>query len=860
MVSYFSKSPLPSGSPRNKDMSMVSYSDDDLQMQPTTSLDSSSVLDDNTGDVSSLHSESEDSEGLQFIPGGLMTPSKQPSASILNRSSLSTASTVKREEDRLLMLAKHPNATDDQVRQALYEKELSKVARDSRRQEMERMKVVEEGAENKIAPNQQVRFSSAFPVDADTGEAWDRQPKRGNSHATSITSNTSGTSISGTPADQHGETSFDRAWEDVENPSSLPAAQKKSSTWKFWRRVLPLEDSASVQNDSSIQSPHDMSVSMTSDKTPKISNVNEAARAKRIRQQTGLLTCHDRWEQLCYKLFKTWQGRVVLLLVLILIAAVIWTAMVALGEEDSKDGPASTNEALGDPQRPFFPEFPTASPVETTSPSDSVPDTVSSQPTISPESRAPVEAPPTDAPTFAHTSNPTTAMPTGLDATSSPTRTPTLTPTRAPTLRPTRLPTSRPTLSPIHMPTQSPAADFLGSPSLASMGNPIVGSAPGQRFGQTVALSSDGSVMAIGAPFATNGSLEQTGMVQVFEWISESWQPRGLPIMGRNDGDQFGSDLGLSGDGSILVVAEPTHDGPAGTRSGNVRTFLYDDESSYVSTGAELPGTAAADHFGFSIALSQNGKRLVVGAPYHDNGGPNRNVSGHAIVYDFQEADATWLPMATMTGTSHLDWFGHEVGISDDGLIMCVGAPRNVEFGGYVRCHNLDTNEVMGEMITNDIQPRRYDDMFGHALKIDSSRGDDLGTQVAIGAPGKNRGALDGGAVAVFEFDKSKQDWNQVGEPIVANSPEAEDEFGFSVDFRKGILVVGSPGRGQVERYVFVEDGRSSEWRRHSSTLIGSLDSNFGHSVSFQDDQLVVGSAETAGENTGMVEVFRANR
>jgi hypothetical protein len=131
---------------------------------------------------------------------------------------------------------------------------------------------------------------------------------------------------------------------------------------------------------------------------------------------------------------------------------------------------------------------------------------------------------------------------------------------------------------------------------------------------------------------------------------------------------------------------------------------------------------------------------------------------------------------------------------------------------------------------------------------------------VAIGAPGKNRVVSDSGIVAVYEYDSAQKVWNQLGELIAANSPEAEDELGFSLDFREGVLVVGSPGRAQVDRYVLVDGGDSSEWKRHSSTLTGSADSSFGYSVALRGDRLVVGSAETSGENTGMVNVYESSK
>jgi len=360
----------------------------------------------------------------------------------------------------------------------------------------------------------------------------------------------------------------------------------------------------------------------------------------------------------------------------------------------------------------------------------------------------------------------------------------------------------------------------------------------------------------------------QAGMVQVFEWTDDSggfWRPRGFPLVGRNEGDQFGSAVALSSDGSILVVSEPMYDGPAGDRSGNVRAFVYTVNANapgggeYRNLGQEMYGSAASDHFGLSLSISADGRRLAVGAPYHDNGGANRNVSGQVMVFDYlptANPGGTWTPIATMAGIDHLDWFGWKVDLADDGKFLCVGAPRNLAFGGYVQCHDLTTNRVMGDAIRNRVEPLRYDDNFGHSIKV--KKANDNSIWVAIGAPGKNNRALDSGMAIVYKYDAAGDEWSILGQPIFADTPRAQDELGFAIDLYDDILVLGSPGRATVDRYVLQGDDASSAlWERHPAPLTGGADSSFGYAVNQRGDRLAVGSAETGGENTGMVNVYQ---
>jgi hypothetical protein len=833
-----------------------------------------------------------DSEGLGLqIPSGYLSPSSKRGSPLSNKgrtvSSSPTKMTGIKDEDRLLMLAKHPNATEEQVIQTLVRQQQAKEARQQQKEQQQLQK-----AQDQPLPRQQhqVTFSPAFPVDADTGEAWDRQPKAqrwsGSSAGTSMTSRASSTISAPRPTD----TSFDRAWASHSEVEEL-APPKQSILLKFWRRVFPYPLGTSVQDrDDSVVSKQDasMSISMASDKTPKISNVDEKARAKRIRQQAGYLSWGDRWEQFRYKMLRTRQSLLVLGLLLILIVAIVVTIITALASQ-SDDKPVSSSQGGQNPPLPvggtliprpdgdnFMTNIPTFSPTAALVPDVSTPPSPSQSggQTSTPTGR-PITSTPTATPTSRPTLRPTTPAPTVPDATRSPTRRPTPSPTRTPTFRPTAQPTARPTLRPVAPPTATPAAltqpptalNFLESPPLAAVGASLAGNQPDQRFGQAVALSDDGRVIAVGAPSTTIDNLDQAGMVQVFAWIDEnggSWQPRGFPLVGRNEGDQFGSAVALSADGSILVVSEPMHDGPAGDRSGNVRAFVYSGNTNgpsggeYRGLGQEMYGSAASDHFGLSLSLSADGRRLAVGAPYHDNGGPSRNVSGQVTIFDYRPNDTpggTWQPIATMAGTDHLDWFGWKVDLEDTGQFLCVGAPRNLAFGGYVQCYDLATNKVMGGVIRNSIAPIRYDDNFGHSIRV-ASAGNSI--RLAIGAPGKNNRALDAGMAVVYEYDVPGDKWSMLGEPIVADSPGPKDELGFAIDLQDNILVIGSPGRGQVDRYVLQSgDGPSALWQRHPDSLTGTPTSSFGYAVNQRGDRLAVGSAETAGENTGMVNVFQ---
>lgn len=135
------------------------------------------------------------------------------------------------------------------------------------------------------------------------------------------------------------------------------------------------------------------------------------------------------------------------------------------------------------------------------------------------------------------------------------------------------------------------------------------GVAAHDKFGDSVALSADGMVMAVGVPW--NGS----GHVQVFDWNVAQWVQRGQDLDGEDDGDFFGSLVALSGNGSVLAVGAPWHWSDVNNGvSGHICVFEWVGLQ-WIQQGFDLDGEAANDQFGSSVSLSANGDVLAVGAP-----------------------------------------------------------------------------------------------------------------------------------------------------------------------------------------------------------------------------------------------------
>ena len=135
-------------------------------------------------------------------------------------------------------------------------------------------------------------------------------------------------------------------------------------------------------------------------------------------------------------------------------------------------------------------------------------------------------------------------------------------------------------------------------------------------FGYSVALSADGNTLAVGAVYAdVNGSKDQ-GSVSVFARSGGAWAlQKTLNISGGNAGDLFGYAVALSADGSTLAVGAISADVKANVDQGSVTVFARTGAAWKEQQVITLDNGAASGNFGWSVSLSTDGNTLAAGGP-----------------------------------------------------------------------------------------------------------------------------------------------------------------------------------------------------------------------------------------------------
>ena len=127
-----------------------------------------------------------------------------------------------------------------------------------------------------------------------------------------------------------------------------------------------------------------------------------------------------------------------------------------------------------------------------------------------------------------------------------------------------------------------------------------------------------------------NGS-EYTNIIGGSRLLSNVYSQLGGDIDGEAANDNSGWSASLSSDGTIVAIGAVNNDGN-GSNSGQVRVYQYAN-STWSQLGSDIDGEAANDKSGFSVALSDDGTIVSIGTPYNGGNGSN---SGHVRVYAIQ--------------------------------------------------------------------------------------------------------------------------------------------------------------------------------------------------------------------------------
>ncbi|MFF2494874.1 FG-GAP repeat protein [Agromyces sp. NPDC058064] len=299
--------------------------------------------------------------------------------------------------------------------------------------------------------------------------------------------------------------------------------------------------------------------------------------------------------------------------------------------------------------------------------------------------------------------------------------------------------------------------------------------AAGDQFGNAVAVSGDRIV--VGAP-SDDDRGTGSGSVYVFEADgSGEWAEHKLTASDGESNDWFGHAVAVSGD-RIVVGAPFDDDGASG--SGSVYVFEPDGSGGWSEQKVTASDGAADDTLGYSVAVS--GDRIVAGARLDDDRGPE---SGSAYVFEADGSGGWAEQKLTASDGAASDTFGFAVAVSGGRIV--VGSRLDDDSGdasGSAYVFEADGSGGWAEQKLTASDGAELD-MFGHAVAISGDR-------IAVGARRHDGAGSDRGAVYVMELDGSGG-WAE--QKLVASDGDDSDFLGTSLALSGDRVVAGTPFR-----------------------------------------------------------------
>ncbi len=348
--------------------------------------------------------------------------------------------------------------------------------------------------------------------------------------------------------------------------------------------------------------------------------------------------------------------------------------------------------------------------------------------------------------------------------------------------------------------------------------------ATGDAFGFAVGI--EGNTIVVGAP--TRGS----GVIYTFDRdASGNWNSEGETDVASVY--SFGYSIAFS-DGTLAVGA-PYPD------SGYVFVYKRFGKGWAIVSSLAPPDMPASADFGH--ALSMDGQRLLIGAPYDSTIAVDR---GSAYLFAFDAATASWTfnhKFFAFESGDH-DYFGYAVALQGNNAM--IGAYGRSSSQGAVDDFLLDDMGNWSEQSPLQAADGKSNDNFGSTLVL-------MGSTLAVGAP-----VHDSGAGAVYLFTGSAGRWSPIGTFTSPNSAQR----GTSLVTVDGEFLAGAPAasldaefRGRVD----VFSNASGDWNYKQSVVASANDNAlFGYSVAVSADTAFVTAPSRKGTDgsSGAVEIY----
>ena len=328
------------------------------------------------------------------------------------------------------------------------------------------------------------------------------------------------------------------------------------------------------------------------------------------------------------------------------------------------------------------------------------------------------------------------------------------------------------------------------------------------------------------------------------------WNQYGSNIVGEAANDNVGCSIALSEDGNTIIVGAVLNYNSSGTRGHAVVYSL--NNNSWVQKGNEIFPEVVSDanNCGFAVSISRNGLVIAV-SDFLSRKTPivnSPNKAGRVVVYYWNYSANAWSQQTYYLGTSANDNYGYAVSLNSDGTIIAISS---IVGNGYVRVFNANsTNTGSGGKITNGTY------RIGSSVSLSSD-----GLTLAIGGENSSDNT---GVILIYKYTTPASAAAVLNITIIGGA--ANNFFGCSVSLSADASIVASGEYGYDNNTgrtrVFHLNYTNNTYTQIGLDLVGeAIIDEYGRSVSLNSDGTIVAvGARNNNQNKGKVYIYKWNQ
>jgi hypothetical protein len=211
------------------------------------------------------------------------------------------------------------------------------------------------------------------------------------------------------------------------------------------------------------------------------------------------------------------------------------------------------------------------------------------------------------------------------------------------------------------------------------IGSDISGNDASGNLGYSVSINSDGTIVAMGAPFANSSN----GLVKIYKNVNSVWTQIGSNISGTGN---LGFSVSINSNGTIVAI------GAQSANSSNGLVKIYKNVNSvWTQIGSNISGNNPGGRLGYSVSIDTSGSIVAMGVA-------NAN-SNNGLVKIYQNVNSVWSQIGSdILGNGGR--FGFSVSVNSDGNIVAMGAPGFNSTRGLVKVYaNPPITPTIGDLI-----------------------------------------------------------------------------------------------------------------------------------------------------------------